>query len=154
MGFSRILVPTWRQNGTKIKSKIDINFEGQKPTSRLDFNLFSGVRFGNKHRCKSDLKMHSKMQYILASIFERFMWVLDSKLGAFCLQDAPRYPNLAPKMAQEPPKTDQEPPKSCPRSDQELAKTCLAARGCPRAAYIPSRPRCWTILATSSEHIC
>ena len=73
----------------------------------------------------------------------------------------PRRPKTAqlgaqdgPRAAQEAPKTGQEPPKSCPRSDQELAKTCLGARGCPRAAQIPSRPRFWTILATLLGHIC
>ena len=73
----------------------------------------------------------------------------------------PRRPKTAqigaqdgPRVAQEVPKTGQEPPKTCPRSDQEPAKTCPGARGCPRAVQIPSRPRCWTILATIVEHIC
>ena len=49
--------------------------------------------------------MDSKTKYILESIFERFWWILATKLGAMCLQDAPRRPNLAARTAQQALKT-------------------------------------------------
>ena len=75
------------------------------------------------------------MQYILASIFKRFWWIWDSKLGTMCLQDAPRRLNLAPKTAQESPKTGQEPPKSCSRSFWSI------------------KPGFWIILEMIFEHL-
>ena len=77
----------WRHVGTKIDRK-------SIPTSKSDFlkkalfflrknNDFegSGVEVGCKNRPKIDQKMESKMECILASIFERFCWILGAKLG-------------------------------------------------------------------------
>ena len=49
--------------------------------------------------------MDTKTKYILAAILERFWWILATKLEAMCLQDAPRWPNLAAGTAQQAPKT-------------------------------------------------
>ena len=105
--------------------------KNQLNASRLDFSWFSGVQDGCKNRCKIDLKMDSKIEYNLASIFQRFWWILDSKLGAMCLQDAPRRPNLAPKTAQEPPKRRPRRVKNRPRAAQE------ATRNLPKRALEP-----------------
>ena len=42
----------------------------------------SGLQVGSKNRSKIDPKMESKMECILASIFERFWWILAAKLGS------------------------------------------------------------------------
>ena len=39
------------------------------------------VEVGSKNRPKIDPKMESKMECILASIFERFSWIFGAKLG-------------------------------------------------------------------------
>ena len=40
----------------------------------------SGVEVGSKHRSKIDAKIESKMECLLASIFEQFKWILGAKL--------------------------------------------------------------------------
>ena len=70
------LAPKWHQ-----KSISALKAENQLSASRLAFSWFSGVEVGSKNRSKIDRKMESKMECILASIFERFCWILGAKLG-------------------------------------------------------------------------
>ena len=71
------LVPKWDQ-----KSISTLKAENQLNASRLAFSWLSGVEVGSKNRTKIDPKMESKMECILASIFERFWWILGGKLGS------------------------------------------------------------------------
>ena len=113
------------------KSISTLKAKNQLNTSRLDFSWFQGVEVGSKNRPKMNQKMESKMIYILASILERFWWILATKLGTICLQDAPRRPNLAPRTAQEPPKRRPRRLKNRPRAAQEVS------RNQPRGALEP-----------------
>ena len=70
------LVPKWHQ-----KSISTLKAENQLNVSWLAFSWLSGVEGGSKNRPKIDPKMESKMECILASIFERFCWILGAKLG-------------------------------------------------------------------------
>ena len=74
--------------------------------------------------------MHSKTKYILASIFERFWWILATKLGAMCLQDA----KTAQLGAQDGPRAAQEAPKTV-KNRQRAAPE--ATRNRPRRALEP-----------------
>ena len=85
--FDRFLDPTWSQVGIKIGSKIDVNFERrffEKSCSRCSggsiFQVW-GVEVGSKNRSKIDQKMTSTWKGILASIFLRFWWIWEAKLG-------------------------------------------------------------------------
>ena len=55
--------------------------ENHLNSSRLAFSWLSGVEVGSKNQSKIDLKMESKMECILASIFERCCWIFGAKLG-------------------------------------------------------------------------
>ena len=87
VGFWRILEgkmePSWHQN----RSKIDANSEKrffEKSCSRCSggsiFEIL-GVEVGSKNRSKIYQKRSSTWEGILASIFERFWWILGAKLG-------------------------------------------------------------------------
>ena len=43
--------------------------------------MILGVEVGNKNKAKIDQKMESKMECLLASIFDRFWWTFGGKLG-------------------------------------------------------------------------
>ena len=126
-----------RKNGAKLAPKSDqkststLKAKNQLNISRLDFSWFQGVEVGSKNRPKMNQKMESKMIYILASILERFWWILATKLGTKCLQEAPRHPNLALRTAQEPPKRRPRRLKNRPRAAQEVS------RNQPRGALVP-----------------
>ena len=45
-------------------------------------NWFQGIQVGSKNQPKINTNMESKMEYILASIFDTFQWILRGKLGA------------------------------------------------------------------------
>ena len=77
----------WSHVGTQINQK-------SMPIAKIDFlenhrfslgktNIFKvrGVQVGSKNRSKIDQKIESKTDCILASIFERFWWILGAKLG-------------------------------------------------------------------------
>ena len=73
----------WHQN----RSKIDVNFEkrffGKAYSLSSEGSIFEipGVQVGRKNQSKIDQKTESKMEHLLASIFERFWWILGGKLG-------------------------------------------------------------------------
>ena len=80
--------PKWSHVGTKFDEK-------SMPIAKSDFlknRCFSlgkttifkvrGVQVGNKNRLKIDQKRSSTWEGILASIFERFCWILGAKLGS------------------------------------------------------------------------
>ena len=62
------LAPRWDQ-----KSMLTLKAENQLNASRLAFSWLSGVQVGSKNRPKIDQKMESKMECLLASIFDRFL---------------------------------------------------------------------------------
>ena len=70
------LVPKWDQKS--ISQKTRKNAFGASP---LVPNWVQGVQVGSKNRSKIDPKMESKMEYILASIFDTFQWIWGGKLG-------------------------------------------------------------------------
>ena len=85
--FDRFLEGKWRHVGTKIESKIDVNFERpilQKVLKNkwmfIDFYGFGG-RSWHQNSIKIDQKLKPKMDCLLASIFDGFWWVLGAKLG-------------------------------------------------------------------------
>ena len=53
----------------------------RKPNVKIVFLHHYGGRKSIKNRSKIDQKMESKMECILASIFERCSWILGAKLG-------------------------------------------------------------------------
>ena len=71
-----MLAPKWDQ-----KSMLTLKAENQLNASWLAFSWLSEVEVGSKNRPKIDPKMESKMECILASIFQRFWWILGPKLG-------------------------------------------------------------------------
>ena len=134
------------------KSISTLKAKNQLNTSRLNFYWVQGVYVGSKNRPKMKQKMESKMIYILASILGRFWWILATKLGTKCLQEAPRHPNLALRTAQEPPKRPPRQLKNGPRTAQEVSRNqsrCALEpedaqeppKSRPRAAQNPYRPR-------------
>ena len=86
--FEAILVDFGRENGGKLapksdqKSKPPLKRKNQLNTSRLMFSWLSGLQVGSKNRSKIDQKRSSTWEGILASIFERFWWILGGKLGS------------------------------------------------------------------------
>ena len=85
--FGRFLVPKWSQVGTKMGSKIDVNFECRffkKPcfsTGKIMFFAIKWIQADSPNRPKIDQKTESKMDGILASIFLGFWSILGAKLG-------------------------------------------------------------------------
>ena len=70
------LAPTWDQKSiSSLKAKNQLN------ASPLAFSWLSWVEVGSKNQSKIDQKMESKMECIMASIFERFCLILGAKLG-------------------------------------------------------------------------
>ena len=63
------------------KSMSPLNRKNQPNASPIAPNWVQGVQVGSKNRSNIDRKMESKMECILASIFERFCWILGAKLG-------------------------------------------------------------------------
>ena len=64
------------------KSKPPLKRKNQLNTSGLDFSWLSGLQVGSKNRSKIDQKRSSTWEGILASIFDRFWWILGGKLGS------------------------------------------------------------------------
>ena len=85
--FSWILVDFGSQNGAKLAPKWDRTSMSQKTqtnafgASPLVPNWVQGIQVGSKNRSKNDPNMESKMECILASIFDTFQWILGGKLG-------------------------------------------------------------------------
>ena len=85
--FGWILFDLGCPNGTKLVSKWDQTSISQKTrksafgVSPLVPNWVQGVQVETKNRQQIDPTMESKMECILASIFERFCWILGAKLG-------------------------------------------------------------------------
>ena len=75
------------QNGAKLAPKWDLSSISQKTrknafgASPLVPNWVQGVQVGSKNQPKIDPNMKSKMECILASIFDTFQWILGGKLG-------------------------------------------------------------------------
>ena len=70
------LVPKWDQ--ISISQKTRKNAFGASP---LVPNWVQGIQVGSKNQPKIDPNMESKMECILASIFDAFQWILGGKLG-------------------------------------------------------------------------
>ena len=85
--FGRCLLPTWSQVGTKMGSKIDVNFEWRFfkkhcfSKRKIRFFGIKWVQVESQNRPKIDQKTESKMDGILASIFLGFWSILGGKLG-------------------------------------------------------------------------
>ena len=85
--FAWILVDFGCQNGAKLAPKWDQTSISQKTrknafgASPLVPNWVQGVQVGSKNQPKIDPNMESKMECILASIFDTFQWILGGKLG-------------------------------------------------------------------------
>ena len=78
--FGGVLVPKWAPKWDQ-----KLMFTWVADFSKIVLWLQRGLDFsgsiGSKNRSKIDRKMESKMECILASIFERFCWILGAKLG-------------------------------------------------------------------------
>ena len=75
--------PSWHHNRSKIDAKCEKRFF-EKSCSRCSGGSILeilGVEVGSKDRLKINLKMKSTWEGILASIFDRFWWILGAKLG-------------------------------------------------------------------------
>ena len=88
-GFWRILEtkmePCWHPKGTQDGSylKSTENSKNHKKTNRISLILkVRGVQVGRQNRSKIDPKRRSTWEGILASFFDRFWWILGSKLGS------------------------------------------------------------------------
>ena len=85
--FSWILMDFGSQNGAKLAPKWDQTSISQKTqknafgASPLVPNWVQGLEVGGKNRSKIDQKMKSKREGVLGSIFHRFWWVWEAKLG-------------------------------------------------------------------------
>ena len=85
--FGWILVDFGSQNGAKLAPKWDQTSISQKTrknafgASPLVPNWVQGIQVGSKNQPKIDPNMESKMECILASIFDTFQWILGGKLG-------------------------------------------------------------------------
>ena len=85
--FAWILVDFGCQNGAKLAPKWDQTSISQKTrknafgASPLVPNWVQGIQVGSKNQPKIDPNMESKMECILASIFDTFQWILGGKLG-------------------------------------------------------------------------
>ena len=88
VGFWRILEgkmePSWHQNRSKIDANCEVRFFEKSCSRCSGGSIFEilGVEVGSKNRLKIDQKMKSTREGILASIFDRFWWILGAKLGA------------------------------------------------------------------------
>ena len=82
--FGGFWVAKRNQVGTKMESNIDFseNMENAFGARPLMPNWVQEVQVGSKHRLKIDQKRSSTWEGILASIFERFWWILGGKLGS------------------------------------------------------------------------
>ena len=84
--FSWILVDFESQNEAKLEPKLNQTSSSQKTrknafgTSPLVPNWVQGIQVGSKTQPKIDPNMESKMQYLLASIFDTFQWILGGKM--------------------------------------------------------------------------
>ena len=82
-----MLLDFWYLNGAKLAPKWDQTSISQKTrknpfgASPLVPNWVQGVQVGIKPLPKIDPKIESKMECILASIFDTFQWIWGSKLG-------------------------------------------------------------------------
>ena len=85
--FSWILIDLGSKNGAKLAPKWDpiLIFKKTRKTafgtSPLVPNWVQGIPVGSENQPKIDPNMESKMEYILASIFSAFQWILEGKLG-------------------------------------------------------------------------
>ena len=84
MDFDGCWVPKWSQVGTKMGSNFDFseNTKNAFGTSPLVPNWVQGIQVGSKNQPKIDPNMESKMECILASIFDTFQWILGGMLGS------------------------------------------------------------------------
>ena len=75
--------PSWHQNRSKIDANCEVRFFEKSCSRCSGGSIFEilGVEVGRKNRLKIDQKTESKMECILASIFDRFWWILEGKLG-------------------------------------------------------------------------
>ena len=81
--FGAKMEPSWHQNGIKNRCLLGRTIFLKSCSGCSGGSIFQDlwVQIGSKHRPKTDQKMESKMECILASIFERFCWILGAKLG-------------------------------------------------------------------------
>ena len=81
-GFCK-MEPSWHQNRTKnpCEHRNAILRKSCSHCSGGSNFLDSEVQVGSKNRSKIDEKMRSTWEGILASIFDRFWWILGAKLG-------------------------------------------------------------------------
>ena len=86
--FAWILVDFGCQNGAKLAPKWDQTSISQKTrknafgASPLVPNWVQGIQVGSKNQPKIDPNMESKMECILASIFDTFQWILEASWEA------------------------------------------------------------------------
>ena len=75
--------PSWHQNRSKIDAKCEKRFFDKSCSRCSGGSILKilGVEVGSKNRLKINLKMKSTREGILASIFDRFCWILRAKLG-------------------------------------------------------------------------
>ena len=75
--------PSWHQNGVKNLCLLGRAIFLKSCSGCSGGSIFHdlGVQVGKKNRSKINQKMESKMECILASIFERFCLILGAKLG-------------------------------------------------------------------------
>ena len=81
----------WRENGSKLAPKSDpksvSTSKGRfckkcgKTNEKSLFFKVLGVEVGSQIRLKIDQKLKSKLECLLASIFDGFWWILGGKLG-------------------------------------------------------------------------
>ena len=87
-GFGRILEakmePCWHPNRSNIDATCEKRFfeKSCSPCSGGLIFWVRGVQVGSKNRLKINQKRSSTWEGILASIFERFWWILGGKLGS------------------------------------------------------------------------
>ena len=74
------LAPKWDQKSTLTPKRV-FSKNNSFPNEQLRFFWIKGVQVESQNRPEIDQKMESKMECILASIFERFWWILGPKMG-------------------------------------------------------------------------
>ena len=81
--FAAKMEPSWHQNGIKNRCLLGRAIFLKSCSGCSGDSIFQdlGVQVGSKHRPKISQKVESETECILASIFERFCWILGAKLG-------------------------------------------------------------------------
>ena len=146
--FGGFWMPKWSKVESKMWSKIDFNFE-RRFFKKLYFSIgkirffeIQQVQVGSKNRPKIDQKIECELQCILASIFERFLWILGAKLGLSWSHVG----HLSrPRTTQDPSKTPPKRLQGGPRCLERRFGSPKTAEEASKPAPKPSRPRLWTI---------